>query len=155
VPMLINTSFNIAGEPIVETPEDALWCLLGTGLDFCVLEDRVVRKDDAFATVLNLVPHVTALRGTLEFESEDGRLQLAKPSTLRVAVSTRWGETAHALPASHFHLLDLIDGKRNGWELLERLVPGPGEAALVRELMLLRRLHVVALTRPADAREAR
>jgi carbamoyltransferase len=31
--MLLNTSFNIAGEPIVETPEDALWSLLLTGLD--------------------------------------------------------------------------------------------------------------------------
>ena len=30
VPLLLNTSMNIHGEPIVETPEDALWCLLGT-----------------------------------------------------------------------------------------------------------------------------
>ena len=31
VPMLLNTSFNVMGEPIVESPEDALWCLLYTG----------------------------------------------------------------------------------------------------------------------------
>ncbi len=28
VPMLLNTSLNVMGEPIVETPEDALWCLI-------------------------------------------------------------------------------------------------------------------------------
>ena len=33
VPMLLNTSFNTMGEPIVETPEDALWCFLATGMD--------------------------------------------------------------------------------------------------------------------------
>ena len=33
VPILLNTSFNVAGDPIVETPTDALWCLLGSGLD--------------------------------------------------------------------------------------------------------------------------
>ena len=37
VPLLLNTSFNIMGEPIVETPADALWCFLSTGLDFCVV----------------------------------------------------------------------------------------------------------------------
>jgi carbamoyltransferase len=44
VPMIINTSFNIAGEPIVETPAHALSCLLRSGLDYCVLEDRLVQK---------------------------------------------------------------------------------------------------------------
>jgi predicted NodU family carbamoyl transferase len=32
------------GEPIVETPEDALACLLDSGLDCCVFEDRIVVK---------------------------------------------------------------------------------------------------------------
>lgn len=34
VPMLLNTSFNLAGEPLVETPEDALRVLAGSALDF-------------------------------------------------------------------------------------------------------------------------
>ncbi len=33
VPVLINTSFNIKGEPIVETPQDAVNCFLTTGID--------------------------------------------------------------------------------------------------------------------------
>ncbi|WP_329384269.1 carbamoyltransferase [Streptomyces sp. NBC_01351] len=44
VPCLINTSFNVAGEPIVCTPADALNCFLGTEIDYVVLGDYLVRK---------------------------------------------------------------------------------------------------------------
>lgn len=47
VPMLLNTSFNVAGEPLVETPADALRCLLATGLDACAVGDWLVVKDGA------------------------------------------------------------------------------------------------------------
>lgn len=45
VPILLNTSFNVMGQPIVETPADAIACLLNTGLDALVFEDRIVFKD--------------------------------------------------------------------------------------------------------------
>jgi carbamoyltransferase len=44
VPLLLNTSFNIAGYPIVETPADAIACLSETELDCCVFEDQIVFK---------------------------------------------------------------------------------------------------------------
>lgn len=44
VPLVLNTSFNDAGEPIVETPEDALRCFLNTEMDAVVLHDWVVEK---------------------------------------------------------------------------------------------------------------
>jgi carbamoyltransferase len=44
VPVLLNTSFNRMGQPIIETPADAIQCLLSTGLDCCVFEDRIVFK---------------------------------------------------------------------------------------------------------------
>ena len=44
VPVLLNTSFNRMGQPIIETPADAIECLLNTGLDCCVFEDRIVFK---------------------------------------------------------------------------------------------------------------
>ena len=43
-PVLINTSFNIKGEPIVETPADAIKCFLGTGMDYLVLHDTLLAK---------------------------------------------------------------------------------------------------------------
>ncbi len=43
-PMLVNTSFNVRGEPIVCTPMDALRCFQGTDMDALVLEDFVLDK---------------------------------------------------------------------------------------------------------------
>ncbi|MFI6044545.1 carbamoyltransferase [Nocardia sp. NPDC051321] len=47
VPCLINTSFNVAGEPIVCAPADALNCFLGTEIDYLVLGNYLVTKVDA------------------------------------------------------------------------------------------------------------
>jgi carbamoyltransferase len=44
VPVLLNTSFNVKGEPIVETPQDAINCFLATGLDYLVLHDLLLSK---------------------------------------------------------------------------------------------------------------
>jgi carbamoyltransferase len=49
-PILVNTSFNVRGEPIVCTPEDAYRCFLGTEMDVLVLEDLVLLKEDAVGT---------------------------------------------------------------------------------------------------------
>ncbi|MCI5134340.1 MAG: carbamoyl transferase [Candidatus Electrothrix sp. AW2] len=45
IPMVINTSFNIKGEPIVNTPIDAVRCFLGNGLDCLVLGDYIIKKN--------------------------------------------------------------------------------------------------------------
>jgi carbamoyltransferase len=44
VPMVLNTSFNLKGEPIVNTPRDALRTFFGSGLDVLVMNNVVVRK---------------------------------------------------------------------------------------------------------------
>ncbi len=44
LPMVLNTSFNIRGEPLVESPADALRAFLDSDLDLLVLEDTLVRK---------------------------------------------------------------------------------------------------------------
>ena len=43
-PVLVNTSFNVRGEPIVCTPEDAYRCFMRTEMDYLVLEDCVLDK---------------------------------------------------------------------------------------------------------------
>ncbi len=45
-PVLVNTSFNVRGEPIVCTPEEAYRCFLATDMDALVLEDFVLHKED-------------------------------------------------------------------------------------------------------------
>lgn len=44
--LIINTSFNIRGEPIVCTPEDAYKCFMSTGMDILVLEDFLLVKEE-------------------------------------------------------------------------------------------------------------
>ena len=44
-PVLVNTSFNVRGEPIVCTPQDAYRCFLGTEMDALVLEDVILLKE--------------------------------------------------------------------------------------------------------------
>jgi carbamoyltransferase len=46
-PVLVNTSFNVRGEPIVCTPEDAYRCFLATDMDVLVLEDCILHKEGA------------------------------------------------------------------------------------------------------------
>lgn len=45
-PVLVNTSFNVRGEPIVCTPEDAFRCLMGTEIEFLVVGNSIMRKED-------------------------------------------------------------------------------------------------------------
>ena len=44
--MIVNTSFNVRGEPIVCTPEDAYRCFMRTDMDVLVLENFVLEKAD-------------------------------------------------------------------------------------------------------------
>ncbi|MEM6883877.1 MAG: carbamoyltransferase [Verrucomicrobiota bacterium] len=46
VPVLINTSFNVRGEPIVGSPEDAFRCFMGTDLDVLVVGSCYLKKED-------------------------------------------------------------------------------------------------------------
>ena len=45
-PVLVNTSFNVRGEPIVCSVEDAFNCFMGTNLDILVIEDFILYKED-------------------------------------------------------------------------------------------------------------
>ena len=45
-PVLVNTSFNVRGEPIVCTPEDAFRCFMGTEIELLVVGNCILRKDE-------------------------------------------------------------------------------------------------------------
>ena len=44
-PVIVNTSFNVRGEPIVNTPENAFKCFMGTEIDILVIENCFLRKE--------------------------------------------------------------------------------------------------------------
>lgn len=58
VPILINTSFNVRGEPIVESPADAIRCFLNTNIDVLVIGDFTIEKSK------NLDKKINSLQST-------------------------------------------------------------------------------------------
>ncbi len=52
-PILINTSFNVRGEPIVCNPEDAFKCFIHTDIDILVLGNYIIKKDEIDSSLSN------------------------------------------------------------------------------------------------------
>ena len=50
-PVIVNTSFNVRGEPIVCTPEDAFRCFMGTEIEVLVVGNAFLRKEDQDASL--------------------------------------------------------------------------------------------------------
>lgn len=144
VPMVTNTSFNVAGEPIVETPEDALWCLLATGLDAVVLGDAIVGKQQGYRSLLQLRPRLRARHAQLGLPVRDGALRLDAPvATIALLADTPHGPVTQRLAGAELALLQLCDGSRSGLEIAGRLEIDEG--SLVLALCQLRRRRVLTL----------
>jgi carbamoyltransferase len=50
-PVIVNTSFNVRGEPIVGTPEDAFRCFMGTEIEVLAIGNCYLRKEDQDASL--------------------------------------------------------------------------------------------------------
>jgi carbamoyltransferase len=50
-PVLVNTSFNVRGEPIVNTPTDAFNCFMGTELDYLVIGNCILSKNEQISSL--------------------------------------------------------------------------------------------------------
>jgi carbamoyltransferase len=165
VPILLNTSFNIAGAPIIETPEDALGCFLLTELDACFLMDHVVTKKTPGQSVLDFVPELCAISiseerflggapNTLKdflgnhnpyliaYSHAAGVtdikdfIQQYKLNHLRVETQTRWGRLTHYFTVELAEILKLINGSRTGREILH-IIAGRDPALTERVLSCL------------------
>lgn len=168
IPMLLNTSFNIRGEPIIETPEDALWGLLSTGLDACVLDGRLVAKLDGYRGIMGLYGHQVG-RLVCSAWPIDGSIVEPGVPTIVIQTATPWGPIRHALTPEDYTVLQLCDGNHNGWHILEALAKqgvdhlshAYDEAQLVMVLGRLRRARLIEFaarsatqTAGADRRES-
>jgi carbamoyltransferase len=147
VPMLLNTSFNGPGEPIVETPSDALWCMLGLGLDFVVLQDRIVEPDPGAPDLLGLVPKLACERYSVRLSTgptDDPREESG--SVLTVRVETTWGRCERPVPPPLARVLSAVDGVSTGHDIQRRL---PADAPAVPDaIRLLARRRVIRLLAP-------
>jgi carbamoyltransferase len=67
VPVVMNTSFNLKGEPIVCAPKDAVRTFYSSGLDFLVMGNYIVAKDPNWkpsVTTMEHVPGKVSVNGT-------------------------------------------------------------------------------------------
>jgi carbamoyltransferase len=86
-PLLVNTSFNVAGEPIVCTPEDALFCFVEAGLDALVVEDFLLLREELPAPWVEQIrawrrPRRPARFGPAESGPDAASTGAATPKTL-------------------------------------------------------------------------
>lgn len=118
LPLILNTSFNIRGEPIIETLDDALRCFLGCNLDVLYLGEQRITKltinsvDDPASLVPVLNDAITI--GTI-IETEQGAAGLT-----RYFCQARTGYRA-PVSADDFMLLQHIDAQRSIRELATAL----------------------------------
>lgn len=121
VPMVLNTSLNVMGEPIAETPEDAIWCLLGMPLEFLVLEDRVLVKRDDFSFG-GLVPRLQpfCVRGP-DGEDAASVAGLRADANLGITSQTPWGPKTHTVIKHVFQQSLWIDGTRTNQDIVAQI----------------------------------
>ncbi len=132
VPIVVSTSFNVSGEPIVETPRAALWALLTTELDACVLEDTIVMREPWFNSLLDLAPVRRCTIGS----SGNG--------AFRARTTGPHGPIRYSIGAREAALLGELDGSRTNSDLVE-LIPGTTLQDIAGLLTLLFRYSLIDL----------
>lgn len=114
IPLVLNTSLNIRGEPIVETPSEALNCFLGSGIDVIYLgQYRVVKVETGSeAQFHQLVPMIND-----QFRlSRIRRSKAGGWSNETITTNSRTGYTFELIDAQ-VRILGHIDGKRSANEI--------------------------------------
>lgn len=144
IPMVLNTSYNVMGEPIVETPEDALWSLLFTGLDGCVIGDQVCRKESPDRSALDLVP-------VIRLSTSERRAFVPDEAGASGAgrVGHLWADACGARMPGLPIPLSAVNGERTSHEILAiaRNVP---RAAMLNSLASLHRHGVIGFRVPRE-----
>jgi carbamoyltransferase len=151
VSVLLNTSFNNNAEPIVNSVEDAVVCLLTTGLTYLVVGPYIVTKKDPIppSAVLGLAPEVPLWRKLVR------RRQLidgAERPVLEIG-STRsafFGAVATPVSTDIFTLLERADGTTSASRLLDCMDVNAGTTRdrFATELFDLWAARVIALRPP-------
>jgi carbamoyltransferase len=141
VPMLLNTSFNVAGEPLVETPEDAIWCFLATAMHACVIGESMVLKKPEFRSILDLRPQRTC---TPPERDHSGRDKINY-----TIVATPWGRTCRRISDHFVSVLQLVDGTSDGWHLWRQVCirKEVSQTSFICTLANLRRAGLIQLIR--------
>lgn len=154
VSVLLNTSFNNNAEPIVNSVEDAVVCLLTTGLSYLVVGPYIVTKKDPTppGAVLGLAPELPLWRKLVRRRHRSGG---AERPVLEIG-STRsafFGAVGVPVSTDVFALLARADGTTSASQLLDQMgvKAGTRRDQLATDLFDLWGARVIAL-RPAAAK---
>jgi carbamoyltransferase len=145
-PLVLNTSFNIRGEPIVETPEDAIACFLSCNLDVLYMDAFRITKYsvDTADNPERLVPSLSdSLSIWSVFESEAGAV--AGP---KYYCQSRTGHTT-TITAEEYALLTAINTRRSIADIAA-LRPGHVVGETLCAIADLQQRGLVALARPCE-----
>ena len=108
VPVLVNTSLNLKGEPIVETPEDALRCMLFSDLDACLIEGNLFVPQSRNWSPLGMTPN---LAGHLSYRGD----------LITFIRQTRWGpdERSFSPDSERAKVLEYAKTAENAGQLVD------------------------------------
>ena len=125
VPMVLNTSFNIAGQPLVETPSDALWSMLALSLDILVLGQVVLVKKPSIRSLFDLYPVcVSCSRNFVgsEADTRENRGQAGhQNSYFSIECLTPWGSFERFFPSLVQDIFASIDGAKSVRKIFAKL----------------------------------
>jgi len=151
MPVLLNTSFNVRGEPIVETPEEALECLCTTGLDAVYISPYRVEthsvswdlNDPSMRTYIPVVNQSFRLGSTYITHGTAGW-------SADHHIQSRTGHRI-SVPADLFEFLRNIDGSRTVGTLISETADGLQAMEMLRSL---NRMGAVSLTTAMDVSDS-
>jgi carbamoyltransferase len=146
---VLNTSFNVRGEPIVETPDDAIRCFLNCNLDVLYLEGRRITKatlassDDPYS----LIPNLNAGLGV---EAHADLTSGAWESTQHYIIT----RTRYRVPITDAEaaILRLINGKRTVRMLASRSDVAAGQ--VIQVLVALQTKGLLSFAWPSTVRDS-
>lgn len=153
VPVLLNTSLNVNGEPIVETPLDAWRCFVTTKLSFCVVEGKLLTKPNPDQSFLDFCPFAAfkkhALGSSVILPDGDRAMMV------NIWSDGPWGEVEQEISMRDFHVLKMMDGSKKGWDLMRDMnLDGKNSVHQVSMLTILQMFHQKSATRYSIAKHS-
>lgn len=137
--VLLNTSFNNAWEPIVDSVEDALVCFLTTGLHYLVIGDCIIERQELTPARLAQLIVTTAPHVDLSGTPSEYAYRCEDPTHIRPDGETR---RTHALSRHAYDALTRADGVRTLGELTAAVTSADRGAVVDELLALWERRHV-------------
>ena len=141
IPVLLNTSMNMAGEPIAETPLDALWLLFFSELSYCYIDGHLYRRAAKFSHPLDYIVAQGVYKVDAMSEGHD-----------TIICSWRSGGRSlkTELPHAYKHIINSIDREQSGWEI-HRSLGEQSSSLTVQALSYLRRIGLITLRKSSSA----